>query len=162
MNLAHYHRETILNKVESGNPEGIALDCTSCLIALAFAVEALVNFVGSRKVPDWNEQAKSPVKIKKLSKALGIAIQGDVEPFVAISTLRQIRNGLAHGKPQQRNAKAANLDGLKYAMQAPWDSYLDPATVEALYGQVVALRRLFFDAAGIRMGESFTSAVGSF
>ncbi|KWB64156.1 hypothetical protein WL38_20285 [Burkholderia ubonensis] len=161
MNLACYHREIIEKKVESGDHEGIALDCTSCLIALAFAVEALINFVGSRKVPDWNERAQSPLKIKKLSKALGITMQSGIEPFDAISTLREIRNGLAHGKPRQRVASAANRTELKEAMLAPWDGYLDPKTVAALYAQVVALRKILFDVAEIRWVDSLTSAVGS-
>jgi hypothetical protein len=87
LNLAHYHREVIRAKIQSGDHDGIALDCTSCLIALAFVVEALINFVGSRKVTDWNERAQSPAKVRKLSKALGITIQPELKPFGAISTL---------------------------------------------------------------------------
>ncbi|MGV7242465.1 hypothetical protein [Caballeronia sp. M23-90] len=161
LNLAHYHREVIRTKIQSGDHDGIALDCTSCLIALAFAVEALISFVGSRKVTDWNERAHSLVKVRKLSKALGITIQPEREPFGAISTLREIRNGLAHGKPIVRNAGAADRDELKIAMQAPWDGYLDPDTVEVLYGQVIELRKVLFAAAKIRWADSLTSAVGS-
>ena len=55
-NLAHYHLEVINNKVEKKVEEAIALDCMSCLIALAFSVEAIVNFVGSKKVKAWKEK----------------------------------------------------------------------------------------------------------
>lgn len=70
-------------------------------------------------------------------------------------------DGLAHGKPIVRNAGAVDRDELKIAMQAPWDGYLDPDTVEVLYGQVIELRKVLFAAAKIRWADSLTSAVGS-
>ncbi|OWJ55937.1 hypothetical protein [Paraburkholderia caledonica] len=161
LNLAHYHHEIIQAKVADGVQDAIALDCTSCLIALAFSVEALVNFVGSRKVTDWNESAKAPAKIAKLSKALSLPMGASTEPFAAIVTLRQIRNGLAHGKPAHKIAAAASSDELNLAMQTPWDRYRDPKTVSTLYRQVIELRKVLFDAAGIRWVDTITSAIGS-
>ena len=56
-NLARYHREVVNAKVTSGDLDGISLDCMSFFIALAFSVEAFVNFIGSKKVKNWNERA---------------------------------------------------------------------------------------------------------
>lgn len=55
-NLAHYHREQMNKKLESGGRDGISLDCMSCLIALAFTVEALVNLVGHKRIDKWKER----------------------------------------------------------------------------------------------------------
>ncbi|MEQ5842985.1 hypothetical protein N0A02_26370 [Paraburkholderia acidicola] len=161
LNLAHYHREVIARKLAANDHEGIALDCTSCLIALAFSVEALVNFVGSRKVTDWNESAKAPAKIARLSKTLGLPMGTDGEPYAAIAMLRKIRNDLAHGTPSHRTAAAASREELDKAMQAPWDKYRNPEAVEMLYRQVVELRKAMFDAAGIPWVDTITSAIGS-
>lgn len=162
LNLAHYHREVIATKAQSGNIDSLALDCTSCLIALAFAVEALLNFVGSRKVTDWDEMANSPAKVRKLSKALQLRISEDAFPFGAIWTLRRIRNDLAHGKPMIRAAKSGNPAELKLAMSASWDAYLNPDAVESLYSEVRALRTELFKAAKIDLADSLTSAVGTY
>jgi len=80
LNRAHYHHEMIAKKLAEGNHDGIALDCTSCLIALAFSVEALVNFVGSRKVTDWNEHASvaTCVNCRRLQGAQVIVNLGDL------------------------------------------------------------------------------------
>ncbi|MFV8632215.1 hypothetical protein ACNRDB_22435 [Ralstonia pseudosolanacearum] len=161
LSLASHHCESIRTKVANDHLEGITLDCMSCLIALAFAVEALMNFVGSRKVTDWNERAKAPRKVSKIARALGLDIRPEVEPYAAIYTLRIIRNGLAHGKPIHQTAITKSRDDLANAMQAPWAPYCTPEQVEALYVQVRELRRVLFESANIRWGDSLTSAVGS-
>lgn len=56
LNLAHFQRETIRRKLATEDHDGIKLDCLSCLISLAFSVEALVNFVGHKKVSKWRER----------------------------------------------------------------------------------------------------------
>lgn len=161
MNLAHYHCETIAKKLAAGDQDGLALDCTSCLIALAFSVEALVNFVGAWKNKDWNERANAPTKVAKLSKLLNLPMNSNTRPFAAIATLRELRNGLAHGTPSQRTATVASRHELSEAMQAPWDKYRNPETVENLYLMVIELRQVMFETAGIRWVDSLTSAIGA-
>lgn len=162
LNLAHYHREVINSKVAQDSVDGLALDCTSCLIALAFGVEALINFVGARKVTDWNEGAKSPLKLRAVTKQLGIAMQPTQEPFATLGMLRQVRNGLAHGKPVEKTAQATSREQLQAATQAPWQPYLQPEIVNAAFEQVVAFRRMLFERAGIRWVDTLTSAFGGY
>ncbi|WP_186191255.1 hypothetical protein [Burkholderia gladioli] len=162
LNLANYHREVIEEKTARKEELGIALDCLSCLIALAFYVEALFNYVGQEKIPSWKERDSSPKKIKLVLCTLGLPVELDSEPFSAIATLREIRNGLAHGKPTRRRAQAANRLELNAATKGPWAEYTNPTAVDDLYRQVTNLRDLLFKAAGIRLGASLTSAVGSF
>lgn len=89
-------------------------------------------------------------------------MDSDTGPFAAIATLRKLRNGLVHGTPSHRTATVASREELDEAMQAPWDKYRNPEAVETLYLKVVELRHAMFDAAGIRLVDSITSAVGSY
>ncbi|WP_396334125.1 hypothetical protein [Burkholderia anthina] len=161
LNLAHYHHQTIEKKRAAGDNDGIALDCTSCLIALAFSVEALFNFVGSQKVREWDERAHSPEKVATLAKSLNLPLESQEEPYEAIKILRTIRNGLAHGQPHESTADVSSHSELARQMQAPWDPYRNPDTVFALHRQVKDLQKKLFEAAGIRVGETLTSAIGS-
>ncbi|MFM0742278.1 hypothetical protein PQQ51_34105, partial [Paraburkholderia xenovorans] len=162
LTLANYHRKVIADKVERGDSLGITLDCTSCLIALAFYVEALINFVGKERVLSWRERDYSIRKVELVLRTLGLPIDLEGKPFSAISTLREVRNGLAHGKPVQRMANATNRTELGEITRGPWGEHANPATVNDLYRQVVELRDVLFNKAGIRFGASLTSAVGSF
>lgn len=60
---------------------------------------------------------------------------------------RQVRNGLAHGKPAKTTENCEDEAGLKKAMRAQCDLYLNPSDAEALYIQVKALRTEPFKAA---------------
>ena len=56
LNLAHYQIKKINEKVANGDQDGIALDCMSVLMAMAFAVEAVINLIGHKKVMSWKER----------------------------------------------------------------------------------------------------------
>ncbi len=56
LNLAYFQRNSIKKKLEDPESEGIKLDCLACLISLAFSVEAIVNFVGHKKIDNWKEK----------------------------------------------------------------------------------------------------------
>ncbi|WP_425953033.1 hypothetical protein [Ralstonia pseudosolanacearum] len=147
----------------SDDQEGITLDCASCLIALAFAVEALVNYVGSMKVRKWKERDSAPKKVEEIARALGLAVSPEVEPFASIELLRNIRNRLAHGTPVYvHNATARSRDELDDATRAPWEQHCTPAEVETLYQQVIELRNTLFKKAKIPLAQSFSSAFGAF
>ena len=86
-NLAHYHCETINRKVCEGVEDAISLDCMSCLIALAFAIEALVNFVGSSVIKDWQERQSYQAKLEQIGAAIGLSFDRKIEPFLTVWAL---------------------------------------------------------------------------
>lgn len=158
-NLAHYHLAIINRKAAQRDREGISLDCMSFLIALAFAVEALINFVGSKKVANWKEKAPYTVKVSKVLESAGIVPDEKIDPYVTLEILKKIRDQLAHGKPAEFNDPAQTRAELRDAMAAPWDEYLDPDFCSQAYDHVTKFKRHLLKSAGISLGASLTNAV---
>lgn len=161
MNLAHYHREVIQNKLSQKSEEALALDCMSCLIALAFSVEAIVNFVGSSKVKEWNEKSNYHQKMNNLGKVVGFQFDESTEPYTTLGRLRELRNAMAHGKPIEKMASVSSKVELKEAMAMPWDAFLTPEFSLQAFEQVKSFELALLENAGIPIGATLTSAFGS-
>ncbi|MBN3761042.1 hypothetical protein [Burkholderia sp. Ac-20365] len=162
MALAHHHVTTIREKIEAGRQDGIKLDCMSALIAMAFAVEALINYVGAEKIPAWNERSSYPDKLRILRRKINLSTEASAQPWLTLTTLKQVRNQLAHGKPMRSTARVTTKEELNEAMASPWDQHCTPETVEEAFANVREFRRLLLAAAQISLGASFTSAAGGF
>lgn len=159
-NLAHYHLETINRKVTASEREGLTLDCTSFLIALAFHVEALFNFLGGQKIPNWQERDPYRIKFQKVLAAIGLSAENAEVPIETLKILKAVRDDLAHGKPAEFAATASSRLELHAAMTAPWDKHLTPEFCNHAYEQVKTFKLLAFKRAGIRVGTTLTSAIG--
>lgn len=159
-NLAHYQKGVINNKVEQGVEDALSLDCLSCLISLAFTVEALVNFVGNKRVRDWQERKPYRKKISQVCQVARLNFDETVEPFSTLWTLKELRDVIAHGKPLEIRTIASTREELRAAMACPWDSNLNPDFINTAYDQVKAFERLLFVNCKIRIGQTLTSAVG--
>lgn len=160
LNLAYYHRGVIEKKLKEGNREAIALDCMSCLIALAFSVEAIANFVGYKAVPEWNERASYADKMTLLGKNFGFEFDKCREPYDALQILKTIRDQMAHGKPVQSKAEVSGRDALRRAMNSPWDDYLTPKFSFNAFEQVKAFEKNLLELANIPLVETLTSGTG--
>jgi hypothetical protein len=158
--LAHYHLAVINNKVAKGNEEAIALDCTSFLIALAFTVEALVNFVGSKKIKSWKERSAYKKKIKELEEHLNLSFDETTEPHKTLWILKNIRDQMAHGKPVEFNSAVESSSTIQSLLAPVWDHYCYPEFVNHSYAQVAEFERLLLRAAGIKLGATLSSAFG--
>lgn len=158
LNLAHYHYETINRKISDGVAEAVALDCMSCIVALAFSVEALVNFVGSVRVPAWKERRAFAEKLDKVTEAVGLPYDSTVEPYQTIAILKQIRDQIAHGQPIEKSVRVSSTATLKEAMEAPWDAFLTPAFCCRAYMRVNDFERLLLERSGIPIEQTITSA----
>lgn len=161
LNLAHYHKCIVNDKIVAKNEEALALDCLSCIIALAFSVEALVNFVGAKKISSWKERQPFHAKIKELGSAIGLAYNKAADPYQTIEKLKKLRDQIAHGQPFEGGAVVTLREGLKKAMKAPWDPFLEPAFVNQAYDQVIAFEKELLALAKIPLVETLTSGFGS-
>lgn len=161
LNLAFYHHETINDKVKRGTPDALALDCMSCIVALAFSVEALINFIGSVRVNGWQEHRPFSEKIKAVSEALGVVFDTVTEPYATVATLKKIRDQIAHGQPIEKTARVSSKADLKQAMKTPWDDYLKPAFCNKAYEAVQAFENELLERSGIPIGKTITSAFGA-
>lgn len=147
LNLAFYHIDTIRTKVKTDEDNGLALDCHSCLIAIAFSVEALINFVGDKKVDGWNEYERFHIKMEQVCEIADIKYDESVEPFSTLNQIKQLRNLMAHGKPIEGG------EGMKCA----WDDFLHPEFSEESYKQVKEFQRLLLEGCEIGIEETITS-----
>src|SRR5450759_3387110 len=91
LNLAYYHHETINKKVKGNVKDAVALDCMSCIVPLAFSVEALINFIGSNCVSGWKERRPFAEKVEEVAKKLGLNFDTNIEPYATVATLKNIR-----------------------------------------------------------------------
>lgn len=157
LNLAYYHKGVVEKKVAEANREAIALDCMSCLIALAFSVEAIANFVGFKAIAKWNERASYKDKMVVLGKNLGFEFNPSKEPYSALQILKIIRDQMAHGKPIEVKAEISDREALRYAMATPWDEYLNPKFVKQAFEQVKFFEKMLLELANIPLMDTFTS-----
>lgn len=161
LNLAHYHRAVINEKNGNADTEGIALDCMSCLIALAFSVEALINFVGATCVDDWEERQPFHKKFSALEAAIGLACEEVKEPYSTIERLKTLRDQMAHGRPIEISAVATPKEDLKKTMRAPWDEFLVPTFVNHAYDQVCSFESTLLALGKIPLAETLTFGFSS-
>lgn len=159
-NLAHYQRGVINQKVSDGNNDALSLDCMSSLIALAFSIEAPVNFVGHKRVTDWEERQPYREKMDQVCNVASLNFDTDVEPFRTLWELKELRDSIAHGQPVEVNTTAHTREELHASMECPWDQHLNPTYVNNAYEQAKQFERMLFSNCGITVGETVTSAVG--
>lgn len=157
LNLAHYHKGVIEEKMARGEMQAIGLDCMSCLIALAFSAEAIANFVGHKTVQNWDERAAYKNKLKTLAHALNIITTNEQEPFATLKAVKDIRDQLAHGKPIHSKSEVSDRATLGRAMACPWDEFLNPEFTQHAFAQVKEFERILLEAADIDIMETLTS-----
>ncbi|EPM6344219.1 TPA: hypothetical protein ACQYCZ_004568 [Vibrio parahaemolyticus] len=158
LNLGFYHLSTIRKKVESGNEEALALDCHSCLIGLAFSVEALINFIGDKKVEKWKERQPYFIKLKQVCKAADLKYEAGIEPYSTLSQLKKLRDSMAHGQPI---VGVTNSGGeARKALKCPWDDYLTVEFAEQAYAQVKEFQHSLLAGCKISLGSTISSASG--
>jgi hypothetical protein len=158
--LAFYHLQAVREKQHISGPSGIRLDCMSCLIALAFSVEALLNLVGSRRVPDWKERAAFMTKMKTLQARLGFEFDEKLEPYTTISRLKRARDRMAHGQPAEFVLKSEDTNVLAQAMQSPWADSTTPEFAMHAYEEVQRFKIMLLKRARIKPGSTYTTAIG--
>ncbi|EOX3960230.1 hypothetical protein ACM9ER_003653 [Vibrio alginolyticus] len=161
MNLAFYQLSTIRHKVAKEDEDAIALDCLSCLISLAFSVEAIVNFVGSKRVQGWKERDYYKVKISKVCAVAGLEFDKNAGLYKQIWDLKVLRDDVAHGKPVEVVTDVKTREELQKKMECPWDKYLSPENVENTYKAVKEFERMLFENCKIPKGLTLTSSIAS-
>ncbi len=161
MNLARYHLDTIQKKVDAEVEDALALDCLSCLISLAFTVEAILNFVGSKRVKNWKERDSHKVKLSKVCSVSGQPFDPNIGLYKLIWELKLLRDEVAHGKPIEVTTNVKTQEELLGKMACPWDKYLVPDHVENTYNAVSDFRYMLFKNCNIQLAQSVTSSVSS-
>ena len=159
--LANFHLSVVNEKAERGATEGIALDCMSCIIALAFSAEALINFVGFKKVNNWKERAPFNQKIEALREEIGLPYNRLTEPYQTIEKVKKLRNDMAHAKPIEKDPHVSSFEELRNEMKAPWDEFLTVEFVNHGYKQMMHFETMLLELSDISIYDSVTRGTGS-
>ena len=146
LNVAHYHCEIVRRKMSDPEAEAIALDCFSCLLALAIGVEAILNFAGNILIESWKERQPYKTKLQLVVAALNEeGLSEGTEPLVSLSQLKSFRDLAAHAKPIFRPGEPRSIVEVKKMMSNDWDELLEPAIVLNAYQQVCVFEGMVYE-----------------
>lgn len=159
LNLAYYQISTIRTKVASGEHDALSLDCLACLISLSFSVEAIINFVGSKRIDKWKERDSYKDKIKKVCAVAGQEFDSNVGIYKVLWQLKELRDSIAHGKPSEKiTTDAQTREQVFDQMECPWDKASNPENVEVTYKAVKEFQKVIFKGCEIRPIDTITSS----
>jgi beta-xylosidase len=158
--LAHHHVAAVQAKLQANDYRSISHDCTSAVIAMAFTVEAVMNYVGAKKVSSWKERAPFRKKVKLLEERLDFKFDKAVEPFATLTELKKARDAMAHGQPVEFEVSVETPEHVGKSMQPTWSASTKPEFVVEAHQHVEAFKALLFQKAKLKLGASYTSAIG--
>ena len=154
-----YHVGVVEDKAARGEHADLRYDGMSAVIALAFSIEAFLNFVGERKLgADWKERASYRQKIGALENRLNFKYVKTDQPFRTLEALKEARDQMAHGKPADFEVTAESTNEVAAAMQPEWASNTTAQAVRAAVAEVSQFKDFLFKRARIKPGTGFTSA----
>ena len=139
--------------------EGIALESTSCIIALAFVVEGILNVVGARLDSSWQERQPYSEKLRYCMGELGVSDLSE-EPFATLEMLKEFRDQVAHPKPRFETVEVDAPSEIFAHMDAPWEKVCNPGFALAAFEQVDAFERMVLEHPKIDEHAFMTQAFG--
>lgn len=96
------------------------------VVFMAFTFESYVNNLGYRRQPDWSKKERKPwrEKVKLLHELQSTSPNWDSAPLDFASELFELRDRLAHGKPEQ--VDGPSFDCMGAAQEHITSSDFDP------------------------------------
>lgn len=161
---AFYYREKVMaNKDAEGGVDGSFFEMMSCVTMTAFSLEAKINYLGDRMLGRrWRERDSTYDKLKRLCRHLGIKLDLGARPFAAFVYLRDIRDQLAHGKPELIEVDKEvvgtpdEIEAMQAHLRGDWEYQIKPDLVLDAYDQVQELWQLLLKASGLELYETIT------
>lgn len=161
-NAAWFLKEEV-EKLIKEKGDGIGLKIMACLVIIAFAFEASINFLGFKACgEDWSENRPYLHKVKQIARKLGVPIDWESRPFSTIKELKQFRDTVAHGKPAEiRGEQNVTIteDELnrRNILKADWEKLLSEEFLRRCYDDTEEIWKLLFDASGLKLIDTITS-----
>lgn len=165
-NAAFYFKNRISERIAKDDHNGLFLEMIAALTMTAFALEANLNFVGLKKVPNWNDWQSVESKLKEVCKSLGLSPDHNKRPYATVVKLISIRNTLAHGKPQiveiKEEAEGTHDELMARVRnyQSEWEKAVCPEFVVEAYDDVEAIWQELLKASKIDVVESMSGGSG--
>src|SRR5882672_4464311 len=131
---------------------GAAHQFRATLIFRAFALEALLNWLGQHLIPHWNylERLKPLEKLDLLADVVHIKPDYGSPPWQVVKQLFNFRNALAHGKPEMLTSETFEdlddfLDGkLGESVQTKWERFGTAENAVKAQGDIEQIADLLF------------------
>jgi hypothetical protein len=170
-NAVFYFKNRVEQRLAKGEDEGVHLEIMAGLALLAFTVEARFNFLGHKLIKDWKEWRPFMKKVNAVFEHLGVVPDFKARPYLSIKQLKEFRDILAHGKPEDRGFDqevVVNPEELLARLHplAEWEtSIADPRFFYEAYDDVQQIWTTLRAAAGLSehdtlsYGGSLTSFV---
>jgi antitoxin component HigA of HigAB toxin-antitoxin module len=160
-NATYYFKKRVDERIANNDRAGVGLEIMAGLVLLAFEVEARFNFLGAKLMTDWNERARAMDKVKKVCAHLQLDPDFTARPYLNISKLKEFRDTLAHGKPEERTfdeeveATAEELDKMGI-LHADWQGYLDQHFFDEAYNDVEQIWKELLTKSGLTVFDTLT------
>src|SRR6266566_8926450 len=161
-NAAWFLKEEVENLIKKKG-DGIGLKIMACLIMIAFAFEASINFLGFKADGEnWGENRPYLHKVKRIARKLGVSIDWESRPFSTVKELKRFRDTVANGKPAEISGEknvTIKEDELKRRniLRADWEKSLNEEFLRRCYDDTEAIWKLLFDASGLKIIDTITS-----
>lgn len=97
-NAAFYFIERIAKREEAGDHEGLKFDYWACALLIAYWQEALLAFFAIKTGSDPDQKISFWKELEKANEKFGLELAEGSDRRNTINDLRDIRNGIAHGK----------------------------------------------------------------
>lgn len=162
-----YRNKVIANGEVKGGVEGSYFDMMACVTMTAFALEAKINFLGDRLLGrKWRERDTSYEKLKKVCKAAGVKLDLNAKPFACFTYLKDIRDTLAHGKPElievdeEVVGTPEEVEAHNGKLQGQWEYQIKPDLVLGAYDDAMELWKMLLEASGLTLFDTLTHGIG--
>ncbi len=163
-NAAFYFKKRVDECIAKDDREGVGLEIIAGLTLLSFAVEAKFNFLGAKLITDWIERAPALEKVKKVCAQLGVAPNFSVRPFSSVIKLKDFRDTLAHGKPEEKVfdeelvATAEELDAMRI-LHPDWEAYIDQDFFQEAYADIEQIWKELLAKSGLTVFDTLTHGI---
>jgi hypothetical protein len=161
INAAHHYKQRIEQRLKDRQPEGVTFDCMSCLVMLAFSIEAFLNLFGHKLIIGWNERWNYDKKRTVIIKRLGLAPDFTKDPYKCLDTLKLVRDTLAHGKPIEETfneivVRSQSEIEREIDLDHGWEKYCTPQNAIDTFNNVDAIWNELLKASGLRVYDTIT------
>jgi len=161
-NAAYWLKEKIEDRINKGDRDGIGLEIMACLVMIAFAFEAKINFLGFKVFNSWEERQPYLKKFERVAKKLAVEVDYKTAPHSTVKELKEFRDTLAHGKPVEikgeKNLVLTEEElSKRNILKAEWEGMVNEEFLRRCYDDTEKIWKSFFEKSGLNIIDTITS-----
>jgi hypothetical protein len=114
-------------------------------------------------ISNWNERDRFDDKFKKVLKRIGLSVDWNERPFSTARSLKRLRDGLAHGKPDYRDLdeivviEQDESDDSSFGdLKGGWEEFCTPTFYREAYEDVDQIWEQMRTKSGLRHFDTLT------